>query len=140
MRGREIKRVEPVDGVKRVLIVEPEGLVRWAVQQRLEASGFHVIQAADAHQARQHADEADIAVVDVRDSEGGRLSLAADLRQAKPTRPLILVTSDKSPALEERARALGLSIDLEKPYDLETLTHLIRALLSRRQLRQAEAR
>jgi len=112
-----------------VLVVDPEALIRWALREHLVARGFRVVEASEASEARERAQEADVVVLDVRLRDGGELDLASELKRTNPGRPVILTTPDKSPELERRAASAGLQIALEKPFDLVALARLIEARL-----------
>ncbi len=43
-----------VVGMKRVLLVEDEALIRWSIRERLQAEGFEIVEAADGATALEH--------------------------------------------------------------------------------------
>ena len=113
----------------RVLIVEDEGLIRWALAQTLIAAGATVVEAADAQSAMAalHAESRafDVAVLDVRLPDGSGLGLLTTIRRLWPSTPVLLMTAFGTPELRQAARALVAFGMVEKPFELDAMTGLI---------------
>ena len=75
----------PAETPLRVLIVEDETLIRWAVAEALTAAGHAVLEAPDAATALRIVDEApepmDAVVLDLRLPDSSDLSLLAAIRR-----------------------------------------------------------
>jgi DNA-binding NtrC family response regulator len=113
----------------RVLLVEDESLIRWALTQTLVAAGARVVEAADARSAidalRAGAQGFDVAVLDVRLPDGSGLGLLATIRQSWPKTSVLLMTAFDPPELWREACALGALGVVEKPFELDAMTRLI---------------
>lgn len=101
--------------------------IRWA----LEDEGWAVETAADGQQALASAKgrPASLAIVDVALMNGNGIVLAEDLRRINggPI-PIITITADGH--AEEKARQMGASSWLHKPFDIEALVAEVRRRLS----------
>jgi DNA-binding NtrC family response regulator len=113
----------------RVLLVEDERLIRWAVAQTLDAAGVTVAEASDARSARVALQAAapafDVALVDVHLPDGNGLELMSTILRLWPGTPVILMTAFGTRELQEEARALGALGVVNKPFDLDAMTALV---------------
>jgi DNA-binding NtrC family response regulator len=112
----------------RVLIVEDELLIRWSLAETLRGLGALVVEAADARAALDHlhlGHDFDVAVLDLRLPDCADLRLIVLVRQALPGARLIVMTAFGTPELQQRARALGVSHVIDKPFDLDRMAGLI---------------
>lgn len=101
---------------KRVLVVDDEPLIRWALSVGLRAAGFDTIAAANATEARRLAQaypQPDTVLLDLH--QDGCASLLADLRVALPCGHFLVLGTccDGDPT----PRWQGLDI-IPKPFDL----------------------
>ena len=118
----------------RLLIVEDEILVRAALRDYMEASGFLVLEAGNADDAiriLEHVgDEIDLVVSDIRmpGSMDG-FGLADWIRNTQPDLPLILTSGDIGQANRHYKLSPG-DIFLPKPYSLDDLAYRIRNMVS----------
>ena len=115
----------------RVLIVEDETLIRWAVAEALTAAGHTVLEAPDAATALRVVDEApepiDAVVLDLRLPDSSDLSLLAAIRRNTPSSAVVMMTAHGTPEDAAGARALGAFDVVEKPFDVQRLERLVRA-------------
>lgn len=115
----------------RILVVDDEELVRWALSQRLEERGYKVLEASDATSAAAAAGEADLVLLEQELRDGVGADLAVWLRSEKPQRPLILMTAYSAPEVEQLAREGLVEAIVEKPFGLDEVLDLIGQCLRR---------
>ena len=121
----------PAETPLRVLIVEDETLIRWAVAEALTAAGHTVLEAPDAATALRVVDEApepmDAVVLDLRLPDSSDLSLLAAIRRNTPSSAVVMMTAHGTPEDAAGARALGAFDVVEKPFDVQRLERLVTA-------------
>jgi DNA-binding response OmpR family regulator len=110
----------------RILIVDDEKSIRFALDRYFSQQGYAVDVAADGADARllvRHNDYA-LAIVDLHldtaQSADG-LDLAAWIRTQSPATAVIILTALGSPEVEARAAAVGVSSFLRKPMRLASV-------------------
>jgi DNA-binding NtrC family response regulator len=111
----------------RVLVVDDEMLIRWALGQALGARGCLVTEAANACEARAalRARDCDVAVLDYRLPDTTHLELLRDIRKLSPSSRVVLMTAYGTREMIEEALELGASRVLEKPIDLDVAVQVI---------------
>jgi DNA-binding NtrC family response regulator len=113
----------------RVLVVEDETLIRWAVAEALTSAGHTVLEAPDAATALQVVADApqplDAVLLDLRLPDSSDLSLLATIRRNTPTSAVLMMTAHGTPEDAAAARALGAFEVVEKPFDVQRLEQLI---------------
>jgi DNA-binding NtrC family response regulator len=113
----------------RVLVVDDELLIRWAIAETLGAAGHTVIEAADGAAALRalsgdgHA--VDAVVLDYRLPDSNDLSLLTRIRSLAPGRPVIMMSAYGTPDVVKGARDLGVYDVLSKPFDMHELEQLL---------------
>jgi DNA-binding NtrC family response regulator len=113
-----------------VLIVDDEPLIRWSVRTHLERAGYDVVDAASGSQALARFGKAvALALVDFRLPDTDGLELLGELKRRRPLCPVILMTANGTPELAREALDSGAFRVVDKPFDLERLTAVIRAAL-----------
>jgi DNA-binding NtrC family response regulator len=113
----------------RVLVVDDERLVRWAIAETLGAKGCDVIEAGDAQSAlRLAAEGVDLVLLDLHLPDANDLSVLARMRLRAPETPVILMTVFSTPAAVEGAAAYGVPV-LRKPFDLADVSALVERAL-----------
>jgi DNA-binding NtrC family response regulator len=119
---------------QRVLVVDDEPLVRWAIAETLTAAGYELEEAADARSAvrslRDHANP-DVVLLDLRLPDSSDLTLLTTVRRLAPAAVVILMTAFGTPDVHEQAPRLGAACVLDKPFDVEQLDDLVARLLAR---------
>ena len=117
------------DSRLRVLVVEDETLIRWAVVEALTAAGHTVLEAPDAATALQVVAEApqplDAVLLDLRLPDSSDLSLLAAIRRNTPTSAVVMMTAHGTPEDAAGARALGAFEVVEKPFDVQRLEQVV---------------
>ena len=123
----------------RVLVVDDEPLIRWAIAEALNAGGHTAVEAHTAAAARLAVAAArepfDVILLDYRLPDSQDLSLLADLRRASTGSAIVFMTAGgfAAPAVVEAALALGACRSLTKPFDVETIGDV--ALAVRQEMR-----
>jgi DNA-binding NtrC family response regulator len=117
--------VEPL----RVLVVEDENLIRWAVAETLTDAGHRVIEAPDAATALRAVGQADepfdVVLLDFRLPDSDDLSLVKQIRQHTPASAIVMMTAFGTPQMAEDARVLGVYEVIAKPFDVRVLENVI---------------
>ena len=112
----------------RVLVVDDERLLRWAVAETLTAHGYEVLEAGDATSALKALDASrmptDLVLLDLFLPDACDLRVLNLIRTFAPSIPVILMTAFSTPEIVEQALATGAGLIL-KPFDMDTLTALI---------------
>jgi DNA-binding NtrC family response regulator len=113
----------------RVLVVEDELLIRWAIAETLGHAGHTVIEAEDGATAVQAladgAEPVDAVLLDYRLPDSDDLTLLASIRRLSPHSRVILMTAYSTPEVMKGALDLGASRVLPKPFDMHDLEPLL---------------
>ena len=119
---------------KRVLHVDDEPVITYAVRNYLVRQGYDVDSASELEEAQAMltSDRYDLVLLDLRltgtsGTEG--FDLIEAVRDHNPSTPIILLTAYLSPQVERHAIALGANLVLQKPASLPDLSDSIRKLL-----------
>jgi len=109
---------------KRILIVDDEKLVRWALNQKCSEYGYESLEAASGEEAIKalQSDTVDAVLLDVHLPDMSGLEVLEKLKQAGETRSIIMMTAD--PQLEDVKAALRLGAYdfVSKPLNFEELS------------------
>jgi DNA-binding NtrC family response regulator len=120
--------------IRRVLVVDDELLIRWALREALEAEGYAVTEAADAAAARRALDERDrpldAVVLDYRLPDSNDLGLLASMRQASPAMPVIMMTAYSTADMVKSALDLGAFRVVSKPFEVHQMVDLVGAAIA----------
>ena len=114
----------------RVLIVDDEMLIRWALGQTLGARGCEVTEAATAREALSavRAGDFDVVVSDYRLPDTTHLELLREIRALSPATHIFMMTAIGTPEMVDEAMELGVCRVLEKPIDLDVAARAILSL------------
>ena len=123
-----MKNLIPTEGIRRrVLVVDDEPLIRWALSVGLTAAGYDAVAAANANEARAAAGawpRPDVLLLDLHQSDCSQL--LADLQALAPLcRVLVLGTCCDGP-YERRWRGLEV---IPKPFDLQDVVERVGAVV-----------
>jgi len=116
------------DGVTaRILVIDDDRRIRQMIQWALEEEGFVVETAADGQQGLEQATSTRPALI-VLDLhlpvlDGAAVADRLHAAGGEPP-PIVLITADDRP--EERARRVGASAYLRKPFNLDDLVATVR--------------
>ena len=116
---------------RRILVVDDEESVRWALRKALERANYRVDLAADGPSGLQAAEEpgVDLALLDVRLPGRDGLDVLREIRKRRPDLPVILCTGYSSQISEEKAKSFGIQGFAMKPLSKKELGDLIRTVL-----------
>src|SRR5207249_11045409 len=131
MAGKSLLRklritIEPM---KKILIIEDDQKIAFALCVRLKAHGYATWLAGDSitatHLAVRH--KPDLILLDLSLPGGHGLVLAQQFRELPETRetPIIFATASKDPELRDKAIELGAVGLLRKPYEAEALLAVV---------------
>lgn len=116
------------DGL-RVLVVEDEPLIRWALAETLTDAGHTAIEAGDGATAVRAvaADDVDVILLDFLLPDSTDLGLLETLRRLAPSAPVIMITAHGTADLNANALRLGAHRVLNKPLDMPDIPALVHA-------------
>jgi DNA-binding NtrC family response regulator len=113
----------------RVLVVDDELLIRWAIAETLAHAGHTVIEAEDGATAVRAltapAEPFDAVFLDYRLPDSNDLTLLASIRRISPQVPVILMTAYGTPEVTRGALDLGVYRVLSKPFEMHDLEELL---------------
>ena len=113
----------------RVLVVEGELLIRWAIAETLAQAGHTVFEAQDGASAiralKNDAEGIDAVVLDYRLPDSNDLALLAAVRGLSPGSALVLMTAFGTPEVVKGALDLGVNHVLHKPFEMHDLKSLL---------------
>jgi DNA-binding NtrC family response regulator len=120
----------------RVLIVDDEALIRWALAESLRTAGFDTVEAGSLSAAQRlivdGAEPIDAALVDLRLPDGSGLSVLEHLQASRPGCPSILMTAYGSEGSADEATKRGAVAVVSKPFDLGDIMRLLSTALEGR--------
>ena len=118
----------------RVLVVDDELLIRWALREALEARGYAVSEAADAAAARSamadNRAQPDAVVLDYRLPDSNDLSLLSAIRRGAPATRVIMMTAYGTDEMIRGALDLGAYRVVSKPFAVDQMADLVAAALA----------
>jgi DNA-binding NtrC family response regulator len=121
---------------RRVLVVDDEFLIRWALREALEAKGYDVTEAADASAARRALDDhsalPDAVVLDYRLPDSDDLALLTSMRRMAPSVPVIMMTAHGTAEMIKSAVDLGAYRVVSKPFEVDQMADLVTDALAAR--------
>ena len=114
----------------RVLVVDDEALIRWAIAETLTRAGHKVMEARDGGSAlRALADDQhhiDVVLLDLRLPDCADLTLLSRIRRQSPDCAVVMMTAYATPELDAEARALGVHDVMAKPFDVNGCERVLR--------------
>jgi DNA-binding NtrC family response regulator len=119
---------EPKKSARRVLIVDDEMLIRWAMAETLTHAGYDISEAGTAKETLQCIDAQsplDVVLLDFRLPDSNDLRLLETIRRVTPDSSVIMMTAYGSPDVVTRATQLGAFRVLDKPVELRDLAALV---------------
>ena len=114
-------------GAVRILIVEDEPLIRWAMAETLSKSGYLVAEAANAREVIEQMDRGDspdVVFLDFRLPDSDDLRLLTAIKQRAPTCAVVMMTAFATPEMIHDAEALGAARVVGKPIEMTELPQL----------------
>lgn len=114
----------------RVLVVDDEALIRWAVCETLTRAGHQVVEASDARSALRTLGDThgaiDVVLLDLRLPDSTDLTLLSRIRTLSPDCAVVVMSAHASAEVAAEARAMGAFDVLPKPFDLEDCEQMLR--------------
>jgi DNA-binding NtrC family response regulator len=120
-----------------VLVVDDEPTITDGLRLTFEAEGYRVVTAGSAGEALTEAARAEVhgAVVDLMLPDGDGIALTRELKRRDPTLEAIIITAYGSVRKAmDATKGAGAFYVLEKPFDPDEVTALMRAALEHRKL------
>lgn len=112
----------------RVLVVEDEALIRWAVAETLTEAGHTVLEAPDAATALRVVDTSDpidVVLLDFRLPDSDNLALVEGIRRQRPSSAIVMMTAFGTPQMTADAKKLGVYAIIAKPFDVGAVAGLL---------------
>ncbi|HOW73260.1 MAG TPA: response regulator transcription factor [Phycisphaerae bacterium] len=126
----------------RILVIEDDAAIRQGIVDAVESEGYSTFEAADAVRGRDMAlgVECDLVLLDLVLPRGDGLDILRDVRSARPTLPVIILTARG--AEDDRIKGLKLGADdyVVKPFSVKELLARIEAVLRRSPERPVDIR
>ena len=125
---------------KKLLVVDDSDMIRRVTTRVLEKAGFTVLTAIHGLEAldvlRKEAEPPALILSDINMPELDGISLVARLRNDRELSdysgiPVIMLTTETDPALEEEARKNQVFAWIQKPYEPEQLLQAVKKALSK---------
>src|SRR5690348_7630836 len=122
---------------RRVLVVDDEELIRWALAQRLRSDGYEVLDAGTTAEALAHAETGvDLALLDYQLPDGDGLSLLKKLRELDPDVLAIMLTAHQDVDLVVEVMKAGAFDYATKPFELDDVALRVERALETTRLRR----
>lgn len=113
----------------RVLIVDDEPLIRWALSETLAQAGHVVIEASHANTAIRAVTDAsepvDVVLLGCRLPDSNDLTLLSTLRRLSPRSQVVLMTAYGTPEVTKGALELGACRVVHKPMEMRDVAALV---------------
>ena len=114
----------------RVLVVDDESLIRWAVAETLTQAGHEVLEAKDGGSAlralRDTKEHVDVVLLDLRLPDCADLTVLSRIRSQSPDSAVVMMSAHATPEIAAAARALGVYEVLVKPFDVNGCERVLR--------------
>jgi len=121
----------------RVLVVDDEGLIRWAVGEALVNRGHSVLEAGDAETTKRILRTVDTPIdavlLDYQLPDSQDLGLLQDVRLLSPKSAVVMMTAYGDPGLVTDATRLGAYAVIDKPFELLGIDALLREAVNLRE-------
>ena len=115
-----------------LLLVEDDAVLRFGLTELFTREGYEVVQAENAHQARERmSDEVDLVVLDVSLPDGDGVSLCRDWRAQGAGQPILFLTAKGEEIDVVGGLDAGGDDYVTKPFRMQELLSRVRALLRR---------
>lgn len=123
--------------MEKILIVDDEKLVRWALRQKCSEWGYAVLDAADGASGIRlaHNELPDLILLDVRLPDMSGLDVLKDVKENNLARAVIMITADPQLDDVKQALKLGAYDFVGKPLDFDELSNTVRNALEASRLK-----
>lgn len=115
----------------KILVIDDESSVRALLDMRLRYQGYDVLFADNGMKGLQlyRQEHPDVIVLDLRMPELDGVTVLKEIRRVDLKQPVIILTGDTTPSVEQQARALGVSEFIVKGSSLNLVVDAIKSLL-----------
>jgi len=124
----------------KVLVVDDEDAMRFALSEIMEENGLEVVCAATSDEALRHVDGVDVVVTDFAMPGRTGLELLDEVRAIDPSLPVIMVTAHGSERIAVQALKRGAYDYIAKPFDNDEVSYSVRRACETRALRRSAVR
>lgn len=125
---------------KKALVIDDEGIVLDSVRKILEEENYEVDVTLSSRQGLDWAiqKEYDIVLADIRMPEIGGMRVLRDIKRARPSLPVVMITGYATVQSAVQAMKLGAADYLEKPFTPEQLLTAVTSALDRAAIQAPE--
>lgn len=112
----------------KVLIVDDEPLIRWALAETLEHAGHQIEETESAHETIERLSsgyEPDLVLLDFRLPDSNDLDLLRAIRRLSPASGVVMMTAFGSEDMVAEAERLGVYAVVDKPIAIDDLPSLV---------------
>src|SRR3970282_565472 len=129
-------------GPKKILVVDDEESIRWALRKALEREGYRVVLSSDGAETLARATESgiDLVLMDIKMPGSDGLETLTRIKEVRPDLPVIIMTAFGSLHAAVQAMKRGAGDDITKPFDFGELSILVRRAFEIRDLTEQVAR
>jgi DNA-binding NtrC family response regulator len=124
----------------KVLVVDDEDAMRFALSEIMEEIGVEVVSAASPDEALAHIDAVDVVVTDFAMPGKNGLELLDEVRALDPSIPVIMVTAHGSERIAVQALKRGAYDYIAKPFDNDEVAYSVRRACETHALRRTVGR
>jgi len=117
----------------RILIVEDESLLSWSLSKVLGKAGFDITVAETGEKAIEELAGVafDLVITDLKLPHINGFSVASAVKSSLPGVPVILISALEDRESREMGSAVLVDCFVEKPFDLNEMSELVRKLTGR---------
>jgi DNA-binding NtrC family response regulator len=126
--------------VPKVLVVDDEKRIRFALSVLMEGTGIEVVTAESAEEALTRLDGVDVVVTDLEMPGKSGLDLLEEVRALDATIPVILITAFGSERIAVETLKRGAYDYIAKPFDNDEVSYSIQRACETRRLRRRSDR
>jgi two-component system response regulator (stage 0 sporulation protein F) len=119
-------------GVKKILLIEDESLIRSSLARALRRDGVVISEAQNCQEAREKLREegCDLAIVDLYLEDGMHgLKLISEIHRQVAKVKIIVITAFGSAEVKEAALRAGVDRFYDKPFEIENIRNAVNELL-----------
>lgn len=122
----------------RILVVDDEKLIRWAIRERLSMEGYEIEEAENGATATALVQNGpfDAALLDLRLPDADGMDLLKQFRQAAPDMAIIIITAFSSVDSAVEAMKEGAYYYITKPFNMDELVITINRALETKTLKR----
>ena len=118
--------------MSKILIIDDSATIRGKVREALLATGHEIVEAADGVEGleRLRAGDVALALCDINMPRLSGLEVLAELQRSGSTTPVVMLTTELSPSMMQRARACGAKGWIVKPFRSDLLLTAVSKVLA----------